>query len=58
MYPNRADAIFAALAEYCGCIIVTEDGVGKKRGLIQVIKSNQGKVWSFDDLLEKLHSIN
>lgn len=39
-------------------LIITEYGVIKKRGLIQAIRSNQGKVWSFDDLLEKLHSIN
>jgi len=55
-YPNRADAVLAALADNCNCILVTEDGAGKKPGLIQAVKSINCTVWTFSELLDNLHT--
>jgi len=51
---NKPDAYLATVARDYGCIVITNDGSGRKKGLKQAIEEKEGQVLSFEELLEKL----
>lgn len=54
---NKADANLATVAKDYGCTVITNDGIGKKKGLYDVIKENGGEVMSFEELIKHISSL-
>ena len=54
---NKADANLATVAKDYGCTVITNDGAGKKKGLYDAIKENNGEVMSFEELIKHIYSL-